>query len=381
MVVTSKYNVTVEKNLLGGLSPHGFLRKHWQKRPLLVRGALRQLPSVGLRTLAALAAREDVEARLVRRRAHRWSLEHGPFPRGALASMPPRDWTLLVQGFNHHSAGAEALLQRFSFIPQARLDDVMASFAAPGGGVGPHWDSYDVFLVQAVGRRIWTLCRPRRFRALEGAALRIIDGFEPEDEYLLEPGDMLYLPPGWGHDGIALDPSVTLSVGFRAPGGAEIGAAFLDYLADRGIADSAYRDPGLQPARRPAEIGAAMLAKTRAMLGRIRWTRRDMDEFVGIWLSTPKPHVAFARPGRPLAPGAFARRLARGEVVLDAKTRLLHRGDRLYINGESIVARGRRFEALRRLADARRLPGARLAASPAAGLAYDWYRAGFLDIA
>ncbi len=371
----------VEENLLGGLSPHGFLRRHWQKRPLLVRGALRRLPAVSRRGLAALAARDDVESRLVRRQGRRWLLEHGPFPRAALATMPSRNWTLLVQGFNHHASGAEALLQRFAFIPQARLDDVMASYAAAGGGVGPHWDSYDVFLVQAVGRRVWSICRPRPFAALEGAPLRIIEGFEPEDEYLLEPGDMLYLPPGWGHDGVALEPSVTLSVGFRAPGGAELGAAFLDFLADRGVADSVYRDPGLAPARRPAEIGTAMLAKSRAMLERIRWTRGDMDEFICTWLSTPKPHIAFTRPARPLTPRAFARRLAGGDVVLDAKTRLLHRGDRLYVNGESIAARGRRYDALRRLADARRLPGARLAAQPAAGLVYDWYRAGFLDIA
>ena len=371
----------MEDNLLGGLAPRAFLRRHWQKRPLLVRNALRRLPAVSIRRLAALAARDDVESRLVRRRGRRWLLEHGPFPRAALAGMPSRGWTLLVQGFNHHSADAEALLRRFAFIPQARLDDVMASFATAGGGVGPHWDSYDVFLVQAVGRRIWSLCRPRAFRAIEGAPLRIIDGFEPEDEYLLEPGDMLYLPPGWAHDGVALEPSVTLSVGFRAPGGAELGAAFLDFLADRGLADSVYRDPDLQPAPRSAEIGAAMLVKTRAMLERIRWTRGDMDEFIGVWLSTPKPQVAFSRPARPLAPQAFDRRLAAGIVALDARTRLLHRGDRLYVNGESIAARGRRYDVLRRLADTRRMPGARLAAEPARALIYDWYRCGFLDIA
>lgn len=378
---TSKYNAAVEENLLGGLSPRDFLRRHWQKRPLLVRAALRKPPSFSLGTLAALAARDDTESRLVLRRGRRWRLEHGPLAPRALAAMPRRGWTLLVQGLNHHAVDAETLLQRFSFIPQARLDDVMASYAVAGGGVGPHWDSYDVFLVQAAGRRVWNLCRPQAFAALSGAPLRIIDGFEAEDEYLLEPGDMLYLPPGWGHDGIALEPSVTLSVGFRAPGGAELGAAFLDFLADRGLPDSRYRDPDLRPTRRPAEISATMLRRTRAMLERIRWTRRDMDEFAGTWLSTPKPHVVFSRPARPLASDVFAKRLATATVLLDPKTRLLYQGRHLFINGESLPAAGRRYAGLRSLADARRLAGARLGAEPAGPLVYQWYRDGYLHLA
>ncbi len=372
----------MEDSIPGGLSPQQFLRRYWQKRPLLVRRALAGVAAgASPAALAALAARDDVESRLVRRRGRRWLLEHGPIAAATLRRMPARNWTLLVQGFNHHSAGAEKLLRRFAFIPQARLDDVMASYAAPGGGVGPHWDSYDVFLVQASGRRVWRLCRPRPFRVLPGEALRIIDGFEAEDEYLLEPGDMLYLPPGWGHDGVALEPSVTLSVGFRAPGGAELCAAFLEHLVDGGLPESRYRDPDLRPAARPAEIGSAMLARIRAMLGRIRWTHADMDEFTGVWLSTPKPQVVFSRRRQPLAPRAFMRKLAAGAVTLDPRTLMLYRGRRIYVNGEALDTPGRACDALHALADRRSLPGKRLASAATADLLYDWYRCGYLHLA
>src|SRR5262249_39683694 len=161
---------------------------------------------------------------------------------GKSLTNPGADWTLLVNGVNHHAAAAERLLRRFAFLSQARLDDVMVSYAAPGGGVGPHVDSYDVFLVQGAGRRLSRIEPPREFPLVEGAPLKLIEGFAPEDEYLLEPGDLLYLPPGWGHDGIALDECFTCSVGFRAPRGAELGAAFLDYLHERGMPDAQYRD-------------------------------------------------------------------------------------------------------------------------------------------
>ncbi|MGE0875005.1 MAG: cupin domain-containing protein [Burkholderiales bacterium] len=367
--------------LLGGLSPRAFLRRHWQKRPLLVRGAIPGgLEAASRAALEALAARDSVESRVVQRKARRWQVAHGPFPRAALARLPQRDWSLLVQGVNHHLPAAEGLLRRFSFIPQARLDDVMASYAAPGGGVGPHWDSYDVFLLQASGRRVWNICRPRAFEAIPGQPLRLIAGFVAEDEYLLEPGDMLYLPPGWGHDGIALDDSVTCSVGFRAPSGAELGAAFLDFLADRGLPDAAWRDPGMRPSAHPARIDADFLRQARAMIGRVRWSRRDIDAFLGTWLTTPKPQVTFERRERVPGAAAFARSLAASAVVLDPRSLMLYRGSRIYLNGESLEPEGALGAALRELADARRAPGRRFRGAHAAALLRDWYRSGFLHL-
>jgi 50S ribosomal protein L16 3-hydroxylase len=325
--------------LLGGLSAQQFLRRHWQKRPLLVRGALPGFRGVAsARRLAALAARPDVEARLVRRRGMRWSVAQGPLACAGLA----RRATLLVSGVNLHVPAAEALLRRFEFLPQARLDDVMVSWAAPGGGVGPHADSYDVFLLQGAGRRVWRLQRPRAFRFVAGAPLKLIADFAPDEELLAEPGDLLYLPPGWGHDGVALEECQTCSVGFRAPQGQELAAAFLDYLHERGLPRADYRDPDLRPAGRGAQIPAAMHAHAAAVLGRVRWTRRDVDEFLGRYLTAPKPHVVFARPRRPLARAAFARGLRRARLALDAKSLMLYRGARCFLNGASLPARAPR---------------------------------------
>lgn len=376
------YNPRMERGLLGGLTPAAFLRRHWQKRPLLVRGALARAPRVDFRTLSRLSVRDDVESRMVRRRGGRWQLEHGPFAPGTLSRLPARDWTLLVQGLNHHLPEAESLMRRFAFIPQARFDDVMASYAVAGGGVGPHWDAYDVFLVQAVGRRVWRLCRPAPpgapFAELPDSALRIIDGFVAEDEYLLEPGDLLYLPPGWGHDGIALGPCVTLSVGFRTPDRAELASAFLEHLAEREHAPLRYRDPALRPTRRPARIDSSMQQKVGAMLRAARWTRRAEEAFLGEWLTMPKAHVVFSPPRRPLSATAFAAKLARARLVLDPKTQLLYDARALYLNGEAMPGA---FPALHRLADARELPGSALRGARARELAYDWYRCGFLHLA
>jgi len=364
----------MEEAPLGGLSPQVFLRQHWQKRPLLVRRALPGFRGViGKSALFALAARDDVESRLVERHRNRWAVTHGPLNKSRLIKAGAKEWTLLVNGVNGHAAAAERLLRRFSFIPQARLDDVMVSYAAPGGGVGPHVDSYDVFLIQGAGRRLWRLARPRNFALLAGAPLKLIDGFVAEDELLLEPGDLLYLPPGWGHDGVALEACFTCSVGFRAPRGAELAAAFLDYLHERGMPDAAYRDPGLRAAKHPARIGGDMIDFASAVLDRIRWTRADATEHLGRFLSAPKDNVVF----RGSAPPA---RLDGKLVALDPKTQLLYAGARFFINGESFVPRPRARRALALLADRRRAPGALLARAGLAPLVSEWRRAGYLRL-
>jgi len=341
--------------LLGGLTPREFLRRHWQKRPLFVRRALPGFKEVlGAQALARLSLRGDVESRMVQRRGGRWDTEHGPFQ-----SLKPkkRDWTLLVSGVNLHEAGAEALLRRFSFIPQARLDDVMVSYATPGGGVGPHADSYDVFLVQGGGRRRWTVWNP------QGKA----------SEWITARGDLLYVPPGWRHDGMALEPCFTYSVGFRAPAGAELGAAFLDWLHERGLPQARYRDPGLAPTPEPARIPPRLLHFSRKLLSRIRWSATDVERFLGEYLSMPKPHVVF-RPGR-------GRRALRAAFVrLDPKTQLLYAGRRFFINGESVAVAARGAAALRRLADQRAAPGAELARARLDDLISGWHRLGYVHL-
>ncbi len=369
----------MEDALLGGLSPQAFLRRHWQKRPLLVRGALPEFSRfVTKSALYALAARTDVESRLVERVHGRYYVSHGPLPRSRMPGAAARDWTLLVNGVNHQDARAEQLLRRFSFIPQARLDDVMVSYATPGGGVGPHFDSYDVFLIQARGRRRWRVAkaRPQRrpFPLVAGAPLKLIAGFRAEQEVVLEPGDLLYLPPGWGHDGVALDPCLTYSIGFRAPGGAELAAGFLDHLHERGLPDAVYRDPGLAPAARPGRIGPQLAKFAEAQLARIRWSRGDVEEFLGRHLSTPKPNVVFF-PNR-----IFSGKMQNKTVELHPKTQMLYDGSRFFINGEVLHARPAQRKALAELADRRRAPGRALARAGLEQLILAWHRAGFLNL-
>jgi 50S ribosomal protein L16 3-hydroxylase len=365
--------------LLGGLSPREFLARHWQRNPLLVRGALpRFADPVRVPELLALARRDDVESRLVTRAGARWSLEHGPFARARLAALPARDWTVLVQGLDHVVPAAKRLLARFAFVPWARLDDVMVSYAAPRGGVGPHVDSYDVFLVQGMGRRRWRISRQRDLPVDTRAPLKVLRGFRAEHEWVLEPGDMLYLPPGVVHEGVALEPCMTYSVGFRAPAANELAREFLAWLQERVDLAGMYRDPGIAPARHPGRIPEDMVARIATMLGAIRWRREDVARFVGSWLSEPKAHVLFEPPPRPLSQSAFVRAMARRGARLTGPTLLLVRGPYAYVNGEELrpPADARRLVA--RLADRRALPPATQVTPDAAALLYTWYRSGYL---
>jgi 50S ribosomal protein L16 3-hydroxylase len=372
---------TMRERLPGGMAASEFLRRHWQRKPLVVRNAI---PGIGAgpgkRKLFALARRADVEARLVSRRNGRWSVWPGPLGRTQLARQPARNWTLLVHGVNHHCTAVERLLRRFSFLPQARLDDVMMSYATPGGGVGAHYDRYDVFLVQGYGRRVWRLERKRRFVDVPGAPLRLIADFAPQEEYLLEPGDMLYVPPGWGHDGVALEPSFTYSIGFRAPRVAELAVALLDDLQDRGFSEREYRDPGLRIARRPGQIGSQMLRFAEDAVRAVRWTRAQAHACLARFLTTPKQHVVFERPARPRSRARFLAELRSGAVRLDPRTQLLYYGRRFFINGEEVRPHRTQARSLAQLADRRTTGGRALARSGAGDLLYGWYQDGYLDL-
>jgi 50S ribosomal protein L16 3-hydroxylase len=335
-----------ESPLLGGLAPRDFLRSYWQKRPLFVRGALPGFAGVvSRRELERLATRDDVESRIVERHRGRRQTRHGPFARVTLKETHS---TLLVNGVNLHVPGADRLLQRFSFVPQARLDDVMVSFATRGGGVGRHVDRYDVFLLQGPGRRAWRVENKR---------------------FVVGPGDLLYLPPGVRHDGVALEDCFTYSIGFRAPRGVELGAAFLDWLHERGLPDAEYRDPGLSPAKHAGEVPRELISFSSAFLRKIRWSARDVERFIGEYLTEPKAHVVFH-------PGKSRRPLRGSRVRLDPKTRFLYLGARFFINGETVLVRN--ADALRELADRRSAPGARLARGELAGLLSEWRRAGYV---
>jgi 50S ribosomal protein L16 3-hydroxylase len=366
---------------LGQLTAAQFLRRHWQKKPLLVRGALPGCAGLVQRdTLFRLAERDDLESRLVLRRGDKWRVSHGPFTTRQLSRLPRAGWTLLVQGVDRVLENVQALSHRFAFIPYARLDDVMVSYAPSGGGVGPHFDSYDVFLVQGEGSRHWRVSPQRDLALVEGAPLRILRRFRPSRDWLVNAGDLLYLPPRYAHDGVAVGPCITYSIGFRAPHAQELGERFLAFLQDRIRLEGIYSDPGLKPQRSPARVPEDMLRKARRTLGRIRWTDADTVAFLGSYLSEPKDTVVFDRPHRPLAERAFHARLARSGARLAPQTRMLFRGATLFINGETHTTGAAAARLLSRLADRRSLPPLRRIEREAAGLLYQWYRAGYVQI-
>ena len=379
--------------LLGGLGAAAFLRKYWQKRPLLVRQAVAGFQGFLSRSeLFALAGRDDVESRLVRHARGQRTLTQGPFRATDLKLLPARDWTLLVQGVNLHVAAADALLRRFAFIPYARLDDVMVSYAAPGGGVGPHVDSYDVFLLQGEGRRRWRLGgqtrqmnRQRDLTLGPSLPVKILTRFRPDAEYMLDAGDMLYLPPSYAHDGVAVDACTTYSIGFRAPSAQELGTAFLDWMRDSIVLDGRYADPLLAPAAEPARIGLSMQKRCSAMLAGVRWSDALVSRFIGCYLSEPKPGVFFEPPSRPLGLTAFRSAAARRGVSLDRRTQLLYDSRNVFLNGSTLDSTGCDSAVIKRLANARHLSGVKLAGSnstraAAVALLHRWYRDGFLHL-
>ena len=371
----------MSRMLLAGLAADAFLQRHWQKRPLLSRQALPAARTLLTpEVLFRLAGRDDVQSRLVTHFGRRWEVSHGPFTRRVLSRLPPHGWTLLVQGVNHVLPQAEALLHEFSFIPYARLDDLMVSYAPPGGGVGPHFDSYDVFLLQLAGTRLWRVSTQRDLALVERAPLRLLSNFRPASEWRLAPGDMLYLPPRCAHEGIAVDHCLTASIGFRAATAQELGTRFLEFLTDHLALAGGYTDPRLRATAHPARIGDDLLLKSSRSLERIRWSRRTVLEFLGCYLTEPKPHVTFEPAARPVRLSAFARSVASRGARLDLKTLMLYYGALVFINGSVCAPAPRTAALLRRLADRRRLgPQVRLDAESARCL-YQWYRAGYIGI-
>lgn len=365
--------------LLGGLSPTRFLRDVWHKRPFLIRNALPGFSGLlSPAEMQQLAARDNVESRLIQGSGTHWQLDHGPFRKSAFRRLPRTDWTLLVQSLNHVLPEADTLLAHFDFIPHARLDDLMVSYAVPGGSVGPHFDSYDVFLLQGPGHRRWQIATQTDPTLLDDVPLKILRHFEAEDEWVLGPGDMLYLPPHVAHYGVAEDECMTYSIGFRAPATEEMAHGFLMHLQDTITLEGRYADPDLRLQKHPGEIGRAMQEQIGDMIAKIKWSKRDVAEFAGRYLSEPKPNVFFGAPVAPLSLPAFIKQANRHGVALDPKSRLLFSGKRFFINGEAFTPVADEAAALRQLADRRHLAPP-LPATLRERL-YDWYEAGWLEI-
>lgn len=365
--------------LLGGMSPEVFLNEYWQKKPLLVRQAVPDFQGlVSPDELRGLACREDAVSRLIETRRGQWKLEQGPFTARRWPKLGEH-WTLLVQNVNHFIPAVAELFYSFDFIAHARLDDLQISLSPAAAGIGPHLDSYDVFLLQARGRKHWQISTQNDHELEPDVPLKILSNFRPEQEWVLEPGDMLYLPPGVAHCGTAMDEGMTYSIGFRAPSATELATEFLGFLQDQIQLEGRYADAGAIPARHPAELDAAMCQRVAAMLAGIRWDENTVTDFLGCMLSEPKPHVFFDGPKRPLARAAFMKRVSQCGIALDLKSQFFFSDGRFYFNGEAFDADGEEAEVLMQLANKRRLPPAVYVESLSDWL-YEGYCHGVLEI-
>ena len=285
-------NPDIPLQLLGGITAREFLRDYWQKKPLLIRQAIPDFESpIDADELAGLALEEEVESRLVIEHGERpWELRRGPFAEDAFSTLPAREWTLLVQAVDQFVPEVAELLEHFRFLPSWRIDDVMISFAAPGGSVGPHFDNYDVFLLQAQGKRNWKIGQMCSSESplLQHADLRILAEFEESAEWVLEPGDMLYLPPRLAHFGIAEDDCMTYSVGFRAPSAAEVLTHFTDFLSQYLTDEERYTDADAQPVSDPHQIQGDALDRLKGLLAEHMSDERMLLTWFGQFMTEPR---------------------------------------------------------------------------------------------
>ncbi len=369
----------MKNTLLGGLSPQQFLRDYWQKKPLLIRQAVPGFKGLlDPRQLIDLACDEDAQARIVTQQRGKFSLQHSPFTPEDFDDFGKAKWSVLVQGVNHFLPQATELIKQFNFIPHARLDDLMVSYAPKGGGVGPHFDAYDVFLLQGLGHRRWQISTQKDQTLIEGAPLRILKDFRVEQEWILEAGDMLYLPPHCAHNGIAEDDCMTYSIGFRTPAYQELSEQFLVYLQDRICVEGMYADPDLKLQKHPSEIGPDMLRQVAGAIRQIKWDDEDVANFLGCYLSEPKPHIFFDAPAKPLSEVRFTQALQSRGVTLDLKTQMQCYGSTVFINGDAHQVSKVVYRSLRELADTRELAASSELPQTAIALLYEWYLDGYL---
>ena len=367
--------------LLGGITAEEFFATYWQKKPLLIRQAIPGFKALFTPDeLFEMATRDDVESRLICFFDQHWDMQNGPINKIPLKQK--KDWTLLVQGVNLHQEKADELLRQFRFAPDARLDDLMISYAREGGGVGPHFDSYDVFLLQAHGQRRWQISAQKDLSLIEGMPLKILRNFVCEQEFVLEPGDMLYLPPHYAHDGVALNECMTYSIGFRSPSFQELGENFLQFMVDTIELPGRYSDPDLTASKEPAEISSAMLDKVVHELNKITLSKDDMAIFLGEYLTEPKASVFFDSPDKPLTPKRFTQAALKNGVSLALKTQMLYQGKHIFINGESFKVGREDKLILNKLANQRQLNAEDMAeASDDVLEAFCiWYEDGWLNL-
>lgn len=347
----------------GDLTPERFLTDFWQKRPLLIRQAFPDLqPVIEADELAGLALESEVESRLIsfKPQSGAFDLRKGPFTEEDFAELPESHWTLLVQAVDHYVEEAAELLECFSFIPRWRIDDLMISYATVGGGVGPHYDNYDVFLLQAGGRRRWETgaLESSKSPRMPDIPLMILSEFEPLESYELEPGDMLYLPPQVAHNGVATSADcITYSIGFRAPSDAEMLRSFSDQIGEQLSSEARYTDPDLGAAVNPGEIDANALERVRSRLSALLDDPAAMAQWFGQFVSEPKyPEDSYQPDELETAHWLESFDPEEGVCALaDARILYIERQEQLllFCNGQRLDTEGCDTDWIRQLCDAR----------------------------
>jgi 50S ribosomal protein L16 3-hydroxylase len=377
--------------LFGGLTIEVFLRDYWHKKPLFVRGAIPgyRCP-LAPEELAGLACEEGVESRIVMEKDGQrpWQAEHGPFPEERFTRLPATHWTVLVQEINKHVPDFAALQDQFDFIPWWRLDDVMVSYAPPFGTVGPHADNYDVFLIQGLGRRRWQInsMTPGPDDLIPGLDLRIMKEWVTEQEWIVEPGDLLYLPPGVPHFGVALEDCITVSVGYRAPNVKGMLIDFAERFIEQADSEAFYADPDQALQADPGEISPRARERVRQIIRAIDLSDDAIDRWFGSFITEEKPGHEVMLPEEELTGPQMQRRLKQeGMLVRSEYCRFAHYSDgqglpHLFINGEEMTLESSLLPLVRYLAHQREYEAAEILplikAEPAATLLAEMYNRG-----
>ncbi|HET8707866.1 MAG TPA: cupin domain-containing protein, partial [Pseudomonadales bacterium] len=350
----------------GSISTEEFLRDYWQKKPLLVKKAFPELETVLTpEELAGIAIEEDAESRLIRedRKKHTWQLRNGPFTETDFQKLPKTHWTLLVQAVDQWMPELRSLLNEFRFLPNWRIDDIMVSYAVPHGSVGPHFDFYDVFLIQGLGTRKWSIGQycDDQTPLLANCDLRILQRMDITEEWICEPGDMLYLPPRIAHYGIAIDPSMTWSVGFRAPSHAEILEHFCGFLSEKLGESCRYEDPEGFAQREPGWISSHTIESVQKIIRDASSNKDIVAQWFGQFMSEPK-YADLEKGGKKITLKQMQAKLKKEpELLRDESSRFLYSGteelpERLYINGCELSIQPDMAELVRYLTRERTYP-------------------------
>ncbi|MBI2380110.1 MAG: cupin domain-containing protein [Gammaproteobacteria bacterium] len=353
---------------LGSLTPEQFLRDYWQKKPCVIRQGFPDFQDpLEPEELAGLACEEDVESRIVLEKGgkHAWEVRHGPFKESHFTKLPATHWTVLVQRVDHQVPAVAAMLDHFRYLPNWRLDDIMISYAAPQGGVGPHVDNYDVFLIQGKGSRRWTVGEAvgEDQEIFPNDEIRHVKAYAPIMDTVLMPGDILYIPPRCPHEGIALEACMTYSVGFRAPSQRDLVKGFVASLEDDFSETLRYSDPDLQIQDNPGEIRAEALERAQRLVLDAMSDKAAFADFFGRYLTWPKGGLWEPDEEMP-AETIWAEIAGEGVLIREPATRIAYivqpNAIQLYVSSEAIELEPSALDCVQVLAGQCEIPLAEL---------------------